>query len=71
MKGRGSDELPRERGNSMNNVFYGESMYGGYYLEWINEDGERNYRRFEKVSELKRFAKELEIDIKNACRFDN
>ena len=55
----------------MSNVFYGESMYGGYYIEWINEEGERHYRRFEKVSELKRFAKELGIELKNAYRYDN
>lgn len=55
----------------MSNVFYGESMYGGYYLEWLDEDGERKYRRFDKISELKRFARELDISLKDACRFDN
>lgn len=55
----------------MSNVFYGESMYGGYYLEWLDEDGERYYRRFEKISELKRFARKLGISLYDACRFDN
>lgn len=55
----------------MSSIYYGESMYGGYYLEWVDEAGERLYFRFEKISELKRFSKAHGINLKDACRFDN
>ena len=55
----------------MNNIYFGESMYGGYYIEWANEDNTRGYKRFEKMAELKRFARANGISLKNAFRFDN
>lgn len=46
-------------------------MYGGYYIEWRDENGKIYGNRFEKISELKKFAKANGIDLKNANRFDN
>lgn len=55
----------------MSSIYYGESMYGGFYLEWVDEAGENIYFRFDKISELKSFAKAHGIDIKKANRLDN
>ena len=55
----------------MKNIYFGESMYGGYYMEYLDEADNRKYLHFDKISELKRFAKENGIDLKKACRLDN
>lgn len=55
----------------MNNIYFGESMYGGYYIEWANDDNTRGYKRFEKMAELKAFAKANNIDLAKANRLDN
>jgi hypothetical protein len=50
---------------------WGESMYGGYYFNYIDDRGHVSGVRTETLQELKAKAAELGLDIKQAQRFDN
>ena len=50
---------------------WGESMYGGYYFNYIDDKGHVSGVRAETLQELKAKAAELGLDIKHAQRFDN
>lgn len=50
---------------------WGESMYGGYYFNYIDDRGDVSGERTETLQELKAKAAELGLDIKHARRFDN
>lgn len=56
----------------MTNVYFGKSMYGGYYINfWDDTNKKHDGKHFLKLKDLKQWANENGINLKTACKQDN